>query len=78
MTGQAPDETPAPDFSVVSGNPTPTELAAVTAVLTAMLDEAGHADDERAGTETDAWRRSQRGIRAPIRPGTDTWRSFSG
>lgn len=69
----AADEHDAPitpaDFRVISGNPTPQELAAVTVVLGAMLDEADTAPPA-APPAPDAWARSQRSLRAPHLSGT--------
>ncbi|CAN5209879.1 hypothetical protein BH09ACT1_BH09ACT1_02590 [soil metagenome] len=64
-------------ISVVSGNPSSEELAAVTVVLEAMLDEL---DDAVAveGPRVSAWQRSQRALRKPLHPGYGAWRSFSG
>ena len=66
-----------PSFTIVAGDPTPAEVAAVTAVVTAALEEIA-ADHERdANTGASAWQHSQRAIRAPITRGIDTWRGFS-
>jgi hypothetical protein len=75
--GQAAD---APiEFRVISGNPTASELAAVTAVLTATIenleDDQRQADEEHGPT---GWQRTQRPIRTPIVHGTGSWRTFSG
>lgn len=66
------------DLVILSGDPTPEELAAVTATLTAMIDE--RADDAALAhvTGPSAWQRSQRPIRAPLSPGRGAWRGFSG
>ena len=65
-----------PDFRVLRGNPTPAELAAVTAVLTAVI-EAETAAEELAGKERrSAWELSQRTLRGGL--GQAGWRSFSG
>ena len=65
------------EFTVVAGHPTPAELAAVTAVITSMIEDLE--DDQRAeGPRVSAWQRSQRGVRAPMNPGAGAWRSFSG
>ncbi len=63
----------APDLRVVSKGATAAEVAAVTAVLTAALDElaAQGATEEPAIT---AWQRSQRPMRAPIHPAPGAWR----
>ena len=67
----------ATEFTVIAGHPTPAELAAVTAVITSMIEDLE--DDQRAeGPRVSAWQRSQRGVRAPMNPGAGAWRSFSG
>ena len=76
-TDDALDTGSAPEFEVVSGQPTPAELAAVTAVITSMTEELEDARDAR-GQIMSAWQRSQRSIRMPIAPGAGAWRSFSG
>ena len=68
----------APDITVLAGSPTPTELAAVTAVVTAMVQEASDADAESDGVAPSAWQHSQRAVRAPLMPGPNAWRGFSG
>jgi len=65
------------EFSVVAGQPTPTELAAVTAVIASMIEELE--GSQRAESPlVSAWQRSQRSIRKPLLPGAGSWRSFSG
>ena len=65
-------------FTVVAGDPTPAELAAVTAVVGAVLEEIA-SDHERATVPgVSAWQRNQRPVRQPITRGTGTWRAFSG
>lgn len=57
---------------------TPEEVAAVTAVLTALAAEQQAAERAaRSSKTTDAWSRSQRGLREPLHPGDGAWRSFS-
>ena len=67
------------NFRVLSGNPSASELAAVTAVLTATVenleDERREAEEQHGQT---AWQRAQRPIRTPLARGAGTWRSFSG
>jgi hypothetical protein len=68
----------AASLRIVSGDPTPAELAAVTAVLTAALEEMA---DDAAGDVApvvSAWQRSQRPVRGPVPRGRGTWRGFSG
>ena len=75
---EATSDAPAPGLRIVGGNPTPAELAAVTAVLTAVLDELSSEHEKRAESGPDAWQRSQRPIRTPLAPGRGAWRAFSG
>lgn len=66
-----------PDFEVVAGRPTPEELAAVTAVITSMIEDL--VDGQHIeGPLVSAWQRSQRSIRSPLVPHAGAWRSFSG
>jgi hypothetical protein len=64
-------------FSVLSGNPTAEELAALTAVIEALLEE--QVENDRRGEQRgqSAWQRSQRGLRSTLQPGYGAWRSFS-
>jgi hypothetical protein len=77
---QAQDEPadPTPTIRVVGGSPTPEELAAITAVLTNVLDELSAEQVRHASTGPSAWQQSQRPIRSTIVPGAGAWRSFSG
>jgi len=61
-------------LAVVSGAPTPAELAAVTAVVDALLDEEVQ---QSRSSGPSAWQLSQRALRQPLRPGPGAWRSFS-
>ena len=68
---------PPVDVEVLAGHPDAAEIAAVTAVLTAMAD--GHADGGRLDSPgPSAWERSQRVLRAPVVPGPQAWGGFSG
>ncbi len=67
---------PVPTISVISGNPTPSELAAITAVLAATLEEIDEESQRAGATRTSAWQRSQRAIRVPLSPGYGAWRGF--
>jgi hypothetical protein len=64
-------------FRVLSGDPTPDELAAVTAVIAALLEEQGDNDRRRGHRGQSAWQKSQRTLRSPLTPGVGAWRSFS-
>ena len=72
----ADDQTP--EITVLSGTPTPVELAGVSAVIAGLAQEL--ADDElhAAATGQSAWQRSQRPIRTPLTRGHGAWRGFSG
>jgi hypothetical protein len=64
-------------FTVVAGDPTPAELAAVTAVVGAVLEEIATDNARDQAPDVSAWQRSARAIRTPITRGVDTWRGFS-
>ena len=76
-TPQTPTDAAAASFTIVAGDPTPAEVAAVTAVLGAALEEIASDRERDSATGTSAWQRSQRAIRAPIVRGHDAWRGFS-
>lgn len=71
MSQQTDAGAAAAQIRVDAGNPTPEELAAVTAVLQASLAElAGlHRRTERTPT---AWERGRRGLRQPLERGAWT------
>ncbi len=70
----ADEPTPVADVQVVSGEPTPEELAAVVAVLQRQADEVAAAGrppvvvSPRAG-----WDASARGLRGPLPHGSGAW-----
>ncbi len=64
-----------PSIRVISKSATDSEIAAVTAVLTAALDELAAAQNGESPTVS-AWQRSQRALRTPLTPGAGAWRSF--
>ncbi len=64
-------------FSVLSGSPTAEELAAITAVIEALLDEQGENDRKHDRSGQTGWQRSQRNLRGTLAPGYGAWRSFS-
>jgi hypothetical protein len=66
----APEPT---EIRIVSGNPDPEEIAAVTAVLSAALEELGGEQRRRQNGGPSAWQRSQRAVRSPLVRGA--WRS---
>ncbi|HZC64707.1 MAG TPA: acyl-CoA carboxylase subunit epsilon [Streptosporangiaceae bacterium] len=73
MTSE-PGESPL--FSVVSGHPGAEDLAALTAVVTAVLAARQRAAAARAavGPAPSAWRDRASLTRAPLRPGPGAWR----
>jgi len=69
----AVDEGQAPVISVVHGRPTPTELAAVVAVLLAAGSAGGSAPT--APARSSAWADRARAWRVLPRPGPQGWRA---
>lgn len=61
------------DIRITGGQPSDEEIAALTAVLSAALDELAGEHRRQRITPT-AWERSQRGVRTPLTPGT--WNTF--
>jgi hypothetical protein len=62
------------DIRIVAGNPDAEEVAAITAVLTAALDELAGEQRRAQSPGPTAWQRSQRAIRTPLVPGA--WSTF--
>lgn len=61
-----------PPIKVLHGRPSPEELAAVLAVVSARAAaNAARADEDAPGSE---WASRARGLRRPLRPGPDAWR----
>jgi len=72
-----PDQVPS-DIQILSGNPTPADVAATFAVLTAALEELAEENGRVTASGPSAWERSQRPFRTPITRGNGAWRGFSG
>jgi hypothetical protein len=70
------DASQAPDLRIVSSGATPEEVAAVTAVLHAALEELAAAHERDGAPVVSAWQRNLRPIRATLVPGPGMWRSF--
>jgi hypothetical protein len=66
----------ATELGIISGDPTPSELAAITAVLGAMIEEAETSQRQSARRGQSAWQRSQKPIRQTLSPGFGAWRTF--
>ena len=76
--GPETTEAPAvPGLRFVTRGVTPTEAAAVSAVLHGLVRE--ETDNLRLAPVRgqSAWQRSQRGVRTPLTPGEGHWRGFS-
>ncbi len=67
---ESPEMSP---IRVVSKNASAVDIAAVTAVVTAALEELS-AEQSAEPAEVSAWRRSQRGLRGELHPGPGAWR----
>jgi hypothetical protein len=61
-----------PEIRITGGNPDAEEIAAITAVLSAALDELAGEQRRRQSAGPSAWQRSQRTVREPL---THDWRS---
>jgi hypothetical protein len=61
------------DVSVVSGQPTAEETAAVVVVLSALASQAG--PDPAARPAPSQWAARSRLMRAPLTPGPGAWRA---
>jgi uncharacterized protein (DUF1800 family) len=66
------DPEPQVDIRFVRGNPDEAEIAAISAVLTAALDELA-GEQRRLSSGPSAWQRSQRNVRSPLVRGA--WRT---
>jgi hypothetical protein len=64
------------ELRILGGNPSPEEIAALTAVLTIALDELASEQRRHGDGQESGWHRSQRAIRTPLTRGT--WTSFGG
>jgi hypothetical protein len=68
------DDDPQYDIRISGGNASDGEIAAVTAVLSAALEELAGDHRRRQRLTPSAWERSQRAVRTPLSPGA--WTSF--
>ncbi len=77
-TDSLPPEVPAvPGLYFVTRDVTPTEAAAVSAVLHGLVREESDHLRQAPVRGQSAWQRSQRGVRVPLTPGDGRWRGFS-
>ncbi len=72
------EETQGAGFAIVGGNPTSAEIAAVTGVLSAVLEELASEHTRAHAPVVSAWQLGQRGLRVPLQPAPGAWRNFSG
>ncbi|AFR07225.1 acyl-CoA carboxylase subunit epsilon [Nocardiopsis alba] len=63
-----------PHLVVVRGEPSPEELAALTAVLAARAAAAHAVPTSEPRRTVSGWRDRSRGMQAPPRPGPGAWR----
>jgi hypothetical protein len=68
------DDDPQYDIRITGGNASDEEIAAVTAVLAAALEELAGDHRRRQRLTPSAWERSQRAVRTPLSPGA--WKTF--
>jgi len=66
------------DIRVVAGSPTALDLAALSAVLTGVLEEMGDDLERDHASAPSAWDRSTRAVRSAPEVGHGRWRSFTG
>jgi hypothetical protein len=62
------------DIRITGGSASDEEIAAVTAVLSAALEELAGDHRRRQRLTPSAWERSQRAVRTPLAP--DSWKTF--
>ena len=71
-----PDATPAL-FSVSGGNPSPAELAAITAVVEGLVDELESSRHTATLTGPTGWERSARPVVTDVVPARGAWRAIA-
>jgi hypothetical protein len=76
VTDAAAGPEPEALFSVVAGRPTPTELAAVAAVIEGMVRESASLRRQTTDAGPSAWELSRRPAAAPIVPSRGAWNRF--
>jgi len=63
---------------IVTADVTAEEVAAVTAVVEAALEELAASMTADSAPAPSAWHRGPGAVRGTLRPGAGAWRSFSG
>ncbi|TFC78974.1 acyl-CoA carboxylase subunit epsilon [Cryobacterium cheniae] len=74
---ETPEVPAVPGLRFVTRGVTPTEAAAVSAVLHGLVREESDHLRQAPVRGQSAWQRSQRSIRVPLTPGPGRWRGFS-
>lgn len=72
------DEREPIELRIESSGASASDVAAVTAVVRAALEQLAEESAAEESTAPSAWARSQRTLRTPLHPGPGAWRSFSG
>ena len=65
------------DIRILGGNPGAEEVAALTAVVSAVLEELAENNERGASRYPSAWQRSQRQLRGEVHAAPGSWRGFS-
>ena len=76
-TTEVPEVPAVPGLRFVTRGVTPTEAAAVSAVLHGLVREETDNLRQAPVHRQSAWQRSQRDVRLPLTPGAGRWRGFS-
>jgi len=71
------EATPA-HLRIVTSGVTPEEVAAVTAVVEAALEELAAEMTADSAPPVSLWHRGPSSVRGTLRPGSGEWRSFTG
>ncbi|WP_241977365.1 acyl-CoA carboxylase epsilon subunit [Cryobacterium sp. TMT1-62] len=73
----SPEGPPVPGLRFLTRGVSPTEAAAVSAVLHGLVREEGDNLRQAPVRGQSAWQRSQRSVRVALTPGAGRWRGFS-
>jgi len=73
----SPEVPPVPGLRFLTRGVSPTEAAAVSAVLHGLVREEGDNLRQAPVRGQSAWQRSQRSVRVALTPGAGRWRGFS-
>ena len=65
------------DIRILGGNPDAEEVAALTAVVSAVLEELAENNERGVSRHPSAWQKSQRSLRGTVHAEPGAWRGFS-